>query len=131
MIVVATVAIGRRATAGIGGRSRMRSADIALMVVAWVGVFAAMPVLADAGASNAIAYGVYPATAPLIVVGLAWAGIMAARADWRAAGSGLAAAVLGGVAAFAGPVGAWAVVGVGVFVLLLERAAEVSWQQRT
>jgi hypothetical protein len=131
VIVVATVAVAKRATAGIRGRSQLRSAEIVLMVVVWVGVFVAMGILAGAGVSNAIVYGLYPATAPLIVAGLAWAGIMATRADWRACGSGLAAAVLGGVAAFAGPVGAWAVVGVGLFVLLLEHAAEVSWRQRT
>jgi hypothetical protein len=96
--VVATVAVAKRATAGISGRSRMRPAEIALMAVIWIGVFVAMGALAGAGVSNAIVYGIYPATVPLMVVGLAWAGIMAARADWRACGSGLAAAVVGAVA---------------------------------
>ena len=85
--VVATVAVAKRATTGISGRPRLRPAEIGLMVVVWVGVFAAMAPLAAAGASNAIVYGLFPATAPPIVAGLAWAGIMAARADWRAFGS--------------------------------------------
>lgn len=128
--VVATVAVAKRATAGIRGRSQLRPAEIALMVLVWIGVFVAMGPLAVAGLSNAIVYGLYPATAPLIVVGLGWAGIMAARADWGAGGSGLAAAAVGGVAAFTGPARAWAVVGVGVFAVLLAQAAVIARRQR-
>lgn len=128
--VVATAAVAKRATAGISGRLRLRPAEIALMVLVWIGVFAAIGPLAGAGVSNAIVYGLYPATAPLIIVGLAWAGIMAARADWRACGSGLAAAAVGGVAAFTGPATAWAVVGVGVFAALLAQAAVIARRQR-
>lgn len=127
---VATIAVARRATAGMTGRSRLLPVEIALMAALWIGVFVAMGALAGAGVSNAIVYGLYPATAPLIVAGLAWTGIMAAHADWRACGSGLAAAAVGAVALLAGPSGAWAVVGVGVFVLLLARAAEITWRQR-
>ncbi|HEY6708685.1 MAG TPA: hypothetical protein VJB61_13965 [Actinomycetota bacterium] len=79
--------------------------------------------------SNTIVYGLYPATAPLIVGGLVWAGMMAARADWRACGSGLAAAAVGAVGAFAGPAGAWAVAGMGLFVVLLGNAAAIAWRQ--
>jgi hypothetical protein len=127
--VGATVAVAKRASAGISGRLRLRPAEIALMALVWIGVFAAMVPLADAGVSNRIVYGLYPATAPLIVAGLGWAGIMAARADWRACVSGLAAAAVGAVALSAGPAGAWAVVGVGTCVLLLAHAAEIAWRQ--
>jgi hypothetical protein len=127
--LVATVAVAKRATDGISGPSRLRPAEIGLMAVIWVGVFAAMGALAGAGVSDTIVYGLFPATAPLIVAGLAWAGIMAARADWRACGSGLAAAAVGAVALAAGPAGAWAVAGVGLFVVLLEHAAEITWRQ--
>jgi hypothetical protein len=128
--LVATVVVAKRATSGIGGRVRLRPADIGLMAVVWIGVFVAMGVMAGAGVSNRIVYGLYPATVPVILAGLAWAGVMAARADWRACGSGLAAAAVGAGAAFAGPAGAWAVVGVGLCVVLLEHAAEISWRQR-
>ena len=76
---------------------------IAVMVVAWVGVFAVMGALAGAGVSREIVYGWYPVTVPLMVAGLAWAGIMAARANWRACGTALAVAVVGAVGLFAGP----------------------------
>ena len=65
------------------------------MAVAWVGVFVIMGALAAAGVSNAVVYGVYPATVPLMAVGLAWAGIMAARAEWRPCGTAVAVAVVG------------------------------------
>ena len=127
---VATVAVAKRATSGISGRSRLRPAEIAVGAVLWVAVFVAMAPIAGAGVSNTIVYGLFPACAPLIVGGLAWAAIMAVHADWRACGSGFAAAAVGAGALFAGPAGAWAVVGVGVFVLLFARAAEISWRQR-
>jgi hypothetical protein len=128
--VAATVAVAKRANAGISGRLRLRPADIALVAVVWVGVFVAMVALADAGVSNSIAYGLFPAAAPPIIAGLVWAGIMAARADWRAVAGGLAAAAVGAVALVAGPAGAWAVVGAGMFVLLLEHAVEIARRQR-
>ena len=126
----ATVAVARRATAGVSGRSRLRRAEIAVMAVAWAGVFAVMGALAGAGVSKAFVYGTYPATVPLMAAGLAWAGIMAARASWRACGSGLAVAAVGAVGAFAGPAGAWAVAGVGLFLELLGAAAVIAWRQR-
>ncbi|HEY2833931.1 MAG TPA: hypothetical protein VGJ14_15990 [Sporichthyaceae bacterium] len=127
--VIATVAVGKRATSGISGRSRFRSGQIGLAAFVWLAVFVAMAPMADAGVSDRIVYGLYPATAPLIVAGVIWAGITAARADWRACVGGLAAAAVGAVAWLAGPAGAWAIVGVGLCLVLLERAAELSWRQ--
>lgn len=126
---VVTLAVARRATAGVSGRSRLHPAEIAVMTVAWIGVYVVMGALAGAGAGDAFVYGLYPATVPLIVVGLAWAAIMAARANWRRSGAGLAVAVVGAVGLLAGPVGAWAVAGVGVCVVLLTIAAARAWQQ--
>jgi hypothetical protein len=126
----ATVAVAKRATAGVSGRSRLRRSEITVLAVAWIAPFVVMGALAGAGVSHAYVYGQYPVTVPLIVAGLAWAGIMAARANWRACGTGLAVAAVGGVGAFAGPAGAWAVAGVGLCVTLLGYAAVIVWQQR-
>ncbi len=126
----ATVAVSTRATAGVSGRSRLRRAEITVLAVAWIAPFVVMGALAGAGVSRAIVYGLYPATVPLMVAGLAWAGVMAARANWRACGTGLAVAAVGAVGAFAGPAGAWAVAGVGLCVTLLGTAAAIAWQQR-
>jgi hypothetical protein len=126
---VATVTVARHATAGVSGRSRLRPAEITVMTVAWIAVFVVMGALAGAGVSRAYVYGQYPVTVPLIVAGLAWAGIMAARAQWRACGTGLAVAAVGAAGAFAGPAGAWAVAGVGLCAVLLGSAAVITWRQ--
>ncbi|MDI5966857.1 hypothetical protein POF50_031735 [Streptomyces sp. SL13] len=128
--LVATLAVARRATTGVSGKSRLRPAESAVVAGIWVGVFAIMGVMAAAGVSQAIVYGLYPVTAPLIAAGLAWAGIMAARANRRACGTGLAVAVVGAVGAFAGPAGVWAVAGVGLCAVLLASAAVIVRGQR-
>ena len=121
----ATVAVRERALAGVRGGTRLRPAEITIMVAA----FAAVPVLMWALAANGVSFAWYPTTV-LIVPGLAWAAVMAARAGWRGCGTGLAVAVVGAVGAFAGPAGAWAVAGVGLCAVLLGNAAAVAWRQR-
>ena len=128
--LIATVTVARRATAGLSGKSRLRPAEIAVLAVIWVGADAAMAPMAIAGVSNAVVWGLYPVTVPLIAAGLAWAGIMAARADWLNCGAGLAVAVTGAVALAAGPAAAWVVAGVGLCVTLLGTAAVIVRQQR-
>ena len=128
--LVATVTVARRATAGVSGRSRLRPAEIAVLMVAWVGAFVVMGALVAAKVSDAIVYGWYPISVPLIAAGLAWAGVMAARASWRECGTGLAVAAVGTGAAFAGPAGAWLVAGLGLCLVLLGTAAVIVRQQR-
>jgi hypothetical protein len=89
----------------------------------WVCVYVFQGALHHADPNHAIAYGVYPAVAPLIIVGSAAAGYQAARANWPQTGFAAAAVVLGAFAAFAGPAGVWIVTGVGLCVLLLIGAA--------
>jgi hypothetical protein len=122
----ATVAVRQRATAGVRGRSRLRPAEITVMVLAWVAAVAVLVALAAAGVS----YSQYPTTV-LIIPGLAWAVVMAARAGWPSSATGLAVAVVGVAGLFAGPAGAWAVAGVGLCVVLLARAAAIAWRQGT
>jgi hypothetical protein len=128
--LVATTTVARRAMAGVSGRTKLRRADIAIMTVTMTGVFVVMGVLAANGVSDAIVWGLYPAAAPLIAGGLAWAGIMAARVNWRVSGCALAIAVVGAVGLLAGPAGAWAVDAVGVCAVLLAEAAIGARQQR-
>lgn len=130
LVVVTTVVVGKHASSGISGRSRFRPAEIGVAALVWIGVFVAMAAMAGAGVSDRIVYGLYPASAPLIVAGLAWAAIKAARGDWRACVEGLAAAAVGAVALSAGSAGAWAVAGVGTCLLLLVRAGEILWRQQ-
>jgi hypothetical protein len=128
--VIAVTVVGKRAAAGVTGRTRFRPAEIAIAIAIWFAVFAVMAGLAGAGVSDRIVYGLYPAAAPLIVAGLIWAAMMAARQNWRQVFPSLAAVVIGAASLLAGPAGAWAVCAVSLFVLLLASAAVVAWRQR-
>jgi hypothetical protein len=120
----ATVAVRKRALAGVRGGTRLHPAEITVLVLAW----AAAPVLMWALAANGVSFAWYPTTV-LIVPGLAWAAV-AARAGWRECATGLAVAATGAAGAFAGPAGAWAVAGVGLCAVLLGQAVAVAWGQR-
>ena len=128
--VIALTAVAKRATTGIVGRSRFRPGEVIAMVVIWTALIAGMFVLAGSGGSNSIAYGLYPAAAPLIVCGLAWAVLKAFQRNQRGVITGLAAVVVGGLSLLAGPRGCWAVCAVGLFVLMLTSAAVVARRQR-
>jgi hypothetical protein len=121
----ATVGIRRRAMTGIRGRSPLRPGEITILVLAWAAVIVLMVALSIAGVS----YAQYPTTV-LIIPGLAWAAVAAARSDWRSCGVGLAVAVTGAAGEFAGPATSWLVAGVGLCVVLLADAAAVARQQR-
>jgi hypothetical protein len=121
----ATVAVRRRATAGLSGRSRFSQGEITVLVLALAAAVVAMAGLGAAGVN----FATYP-TSVLVIPGLAWAVLMAARANWRGLTTGLAIVVIGIVGAFAGPAGAWAVAAVGLCAVLLGSAAAITWRQR-
>jgi hypothetical protein len=120
----ATAAVRRRATAGVSGKSRFSPAEITILAAAWIAPYVVMAAL---GVTRDSQSG-YLLTVPLIVVGLAYAAIMAVRADWRECGTGLAIAVTGAAGASAGQSGAWAVTGIGLCLTLLGSAAVIAWQ---
>jgi hypothetical protein len=126
---LATVTVAKRATTGIAGRSRLHPAEITTLAAAWIVPFILMAVLAPAGVRPEVVYGVYPATVPLLVAGLAWAAMTAARAQWRRCGTGLAVAAVGAVDAFVSPAGVWLSMGIGLCLVLLATAAIIVWQQ--
>jgi hypothetical protein len=120
----ATVSVRRRATAGVSGKSRFTPAEIAILAAAWIapgGVMVALGVTWDSQSG-------YLLTVPLIGAGLAFAALMAVRADWRQCGIGLAVAVTGAAGAAVGQAGAWAVTGIGLCLTLLGSAAVIAWQ---
>jgi hypothetical protein len=118
----ATVGVREHAMAGVRGRTRFRPAEIIVLVLAFAATVVFM-------ATAAVSFALYPTTV-LIVPGLAYAAIMAARAGWRSCGTGLAIAAVGVAGAFAGPAGSWAVAAVGVCAVLLGNAAGIAWRQR-
>ena len=120
----ATVAVRRRATAGVSGKSRFTPAEIAILAAAWIAPYVVMVALGVTWDSQSG----YLLTVPLIVAGLAFAALMAVRADWRQCGIGLAVAITGAAGAAAGQAGAWAVTGIGLCLTLLGSAAVIAWQ---
>jgi hypothetical protein len=129
LTLAAVIAVRTRATAGVSGRTRLHRAEIVAAAVTWIVAYAIMGVLIGAGVSDSIVYGLYPAAVPLIAAGLVWAGLMARRRDWRSVSTALAVAIVGGVGLSAGPAGVWAVVGVGICLVLLASAAYTAWRQ--
>jgi hypothetical protein len=121
----------RRAQAGVSGRSvRQRRAEGVAAVVALVAVYVFMGALAHDGASDGVVYGVYVATAPLIVLGAFWAGRSAVREDWLGLGMAIGIVLVATGSAFAGPRKVWLSDGVGCCVVLLGYAAAQVWLLR-
>jgi hypothetical protein len=126
----ATVGMRMRATEGVTGKSRLRPWEIIVLTLAWAAVAVVIGALAGTGVSAATTYTLIPLTVPLILAGLAWAAINAARAEWRPFGVGVGVAIVGAVGLFAGPAGAWATDGVGLCIVLLSAAVATIWGQR-
>jgi hypothetical protein len=126
--VVVVAVLVQRATRGVGGRSsRQRGAAGAAFATIWAAVYVFQGALYHAGASHAIVYGIYPAAAPLIIVGSAAAAYATAEENWRVLGFAIAVVALAAVGAFAGPARVWGVIGIGLCVLLLGRTADQVW----
>ena len=113
-----------------GRSSRRRRLESITFAAIWICVYIFQGALHHADPNHAIAYGIYPAVAPLLVVGSAAAGYEAARENWARAGFAVAAVVLGAVASFAGPADVWGVIGVGLCVLVLVGTAARIRQRR-
>ncbi|MEP6641577.1 MAG: hypothetical protein ABJB93_06675, partial [Gaiellales bacterium] len=131
VMIAVSATILKRATAGVGGRSRRQMKAQGVAVVA---AYAASAMFQGAlhynGAAHWIVYGVWPAAAPLVIVGGTVAGLAAGNEDWVMFATGLGAVATGVAASFAGPVGGWAVAGAGLFVLIVGRSVALAWQSR-
>lgn len=128
--VIVVVFTMRRATAGVGGRSaRRQRVQGAAFATVWTAVYVFQGALHHAGASHAIAYGIYPATAPFIIVGSAAAGTAAAQENWRDVCLAIAVIAVASGAAFAGAALVWLVMGIGLSAVLLALAALQIWQR--
>ena len=126
--IILSATFFRNRTSGVGGRSaRQRRATGIAFAVVWIAVYVFQGALHHAGASNAIVYGIYPAAAPVIIVGGAAGAHEAARENWPWVGIALAAVALAAGASFAGPIDVWAVIGIGLSALLLIRAVTQLW----
>jgi hypothetical protein len=124
-----TWALKRAGTGVSGPAQRKRRAWFGVVLVIWVVAFAVTVPLYHAGTSHPV-WGLYPANAPLLIVGLAGAATAAACKYWLMAGITLAIAVIAAVAGFGGPAGAWLILGISLCAAMLGGAAFMVWQQR-
>ena len=126
-----TVRVHQRATAGVSGpSSRQRSVEGIAVLASILGSPVIQGALKEYGASAAIVYGVIPAAAPLIIVGTTVAGIAGSKSDWPSFGAALAVVAGGVVALFVGPIDAWLVAGISLFVGVVGFATATAWQSR-
>jgi hypothetical protein len=135
LYVVIAIRIGsvlyayRRAQSGVTGRSvRRRQAEGAALAVALIVVYVVMIALAVDGASNGVVYGVYVATATLMVLGAFGAAYAAARENWEQLGISIAVMIVAAVSAFAGPRGVWLANGLGLCAVLIAASAIRAWR---
>ncbi len=120
----------KRAGAGVSGPAqRKRQAWIGVMLVAWVAAYAFTGPLFHLEASHPV-WELYPANAPLLIVGLAGAATAAASTYWPMAGGCLAVAIVAAAAGFGGPADAWLITGTGLCAVCLVTAGATAWQQR-
>jgi hypothetical protein len=109
---------------------RRRRAEGAALAAGLVAVYVIMGALASAGASDGVVYGVYVATATMLVLGTFGAARSAALEDWRTLGISIAIILVAAGSAFAGPRGVWLSNGIGVCVVLLADGAAQGWLLR-
>jgi hypothetical protein len=120
----------KRAGTGVSGPAqRKRRVWLGVVLVIWIVAFAVTVPLYHARASYPV-WGLYPANAPLLIVGLAGAATAAACKYWPMAGITLAIAVIAAVAGFGGPAGAWLILGIALCAAMLGGAAFMVWLQR-
>jgi hypothetical protein len=121
--------IGRAGTGISGPAQRKWGAWTGIMVAVWIIGYAITAPLYHAGVSHPV-WGLYPASAPLLIIGLAAAAAAVAFRYWPLAGTALAIAVTAAAAGFGGPAGSWLIVGIGLCAVYLGIAAFTAWRQR-
>ena len=121
--VVVTVVVVGRAFSGVGGWSaRQRRIALLSFATAIAGVYLLEDALFQAGASWSV-LGVYGATAPMLVTGMAYAFSSAFVANWSVFGLGIWLIAVAAFSGFAGPAGVWAVDALAVGLPFLLMAA--------
>jgi hypothetical protein len=136
-VVVAVAIINVSATAWVTGRAGASGSDPAqrrwlawkvIMVVAWIIGYAATAPHYHAGVSHPV-WGLYPVSAPLLIIALAAAAVAAVLRYWPMASASLAVAVAAAAAGFGGPAGSWLIMGIGLCAVHLGSAACTAWRQ--
>ena len=130
--IVAVSVVLKRANSGVGGRSaQKRRAYRSGWITVVIAYSSFQGALYHAGASHAIVYGVYPASVPWLFAGTVFVTIGAIREELPALTLGIVLITFGLGSAFAGPVAAWLVTGIGLAVAFVSFAAVRIVQRRS
>ncbi|NNN16545.1 MAG: hypothetical protein HKL82_11920 [Acidimicrobiaceae bacterium] len=124
MWIIVVSAVVRRALRGVSGgpsqRQRRYNAGFEIILIA---DFVLQGALYHAGASHAIVYGIYPASAPFFFAGAIFVTMGVLRVERATMALGIALFAVGTGGAYAGPVTAWLVSGIALSVALVVFAA--------
>jgi hypothetical protein len=108
--VVITASVVDRAASGVSGQSVLRRRiGFSAIGIGYIGVLVLEVALAHAGASHAVAYGVFAAAAPILLTGAIYIANSATSLDWPLFGLGIALIAIAAAGAFAGPRTVWLV----------------------
>jgi hypothetical protein len=126
--VLVSVAVVDRAASGVTGTSSLqRRVGASALTIGFAGVIALELALAHAGASKSVAYGVFAASAPVIVTGVVFIANSAQRLDWPLCGLGVALIVVAAAGAFAGARAVWAIIAIAGALAFELTAAVKQW----
>jgi hypothetical protein len=119
----------RRAGAGVSGPAqRKRNAWIGFMLAVWVVAYVVTAPLYHSGPSVPV-WALYPASAPLLFIGLVGTAGAAVCRYWRMTVIIGAITIVAGVAGFGGPVGVWLIMGIGLCLIAAGAAAYTAWRR--
>jgi len=129
VVIAWSTRVLRRSGAGVSGPAqRARNIGMGVLLSGWILVYIWEAAFYKTGAS--IIYGVYPATAPFLIVGLAAAAWAAGRADWPLTVTCLGVAIVAAFAGLTGPVYCWLVMGIGLCLAMVGNAVYGFMQHR-
>lgn len=130
--VIITASVVDRAASGVAGQSVLRRRiGFSAVGIGYVGVLALEAALAHAGASHAIAYGVFAAAAPILVTGAIYIANSATSLDWPLFGLGISLIAIAAAGAFTGPRTVWLVGALAGGLAFMIKAAAQFWLSRT
>jgi hypothetical protein len=126
--VMTTASVVDRAASGVSGSSALRRRiGFSSIGIGYIGVLALEAALAHAGASHAVAYGVFAAAAPILVTGAIYIANSAISLDWPLFGLGIVLVAVAASGAFAGPRTVWAVGALAGGSAFIAKAAVQRW----
>jgi len=128
--LVWTFAVLKRAGTGVSGPAQQkRQTWAAVLLIVWILAYLVTTPLYHVGTSHPV-WGLYPASAPLMIIGVVAAIAGALLHDRPVTVICAAIAVIAAAAGFGGPVGAWLILAIGLCAAMLCMVAFKAWDMR-